>query len=62
MISLKPKEQLELSFSPSVNWYRLTREHRNEILDQLSLLLLSNLGETLDNTRSNKEDRSCLEK
>ena len=62
MISLKPKAQIELSFSPTVNWYRLTGDYRNEILDQLALLLLFNLGETSDKTRSNKEDRSCLEK
>lgn len=62
MISLKPKQQLELSFSPTVNWSCLTREHRNKILDQLSLLLLSNLGERSDKSGSNKEDQSCPEK
>lgn len=62
MISLKPKQQLELSFSPTVNWYRLPSEHRNEIVQQLSLLLLSNIGETPEKNRSNKEDWLCQEK
>ena len=44
MISLKSREQLELSFYPLICWRKLSRDRQHEILEQLSLLLLSNLG------------------
>ena len=59
MISLKSSEQLEVSFFPMLSWRKLSREQRQQILDQLSLLLLSNLAEEREQHQSTKEDQLC---
>lgn len=59
MISLKSSEQLELSFSPRVCWRKLCRDRQHEILDQLSLLLLSHLADEAKQDQSEQEDQLC---
>ncbi len=59
MIFLKSSEQLELSFSPMVCWKKLSRERQHEILDQLSLLLLSHLADEAKQDKSEQEDQLC---
>lgn len=62
MISLKSHEQMELSFFPRLNWGKLSQERQQQILDQLSLLLLSNLAEEREQHKSKQEDQLCPEK
>ena len=59
MISLKSREQLELSFSPRVCWSKLCHEIRHEILEQLSLLLLSSIEGKSEPAQPVKEDQLC---
>ena len=59
MISLKSNEQMELSFSPRVCWRKLSQERQHEILDQLSLLLLSHLADEAKQDQSEQEDQLC---
>jgi hypothetical protein len=59
MISLESKEQMELLFSPSICWRKLSQEIRHEILEQLSLLLLSSIEEKVGPVKRAKEDQLC---
>jgi len=59
MITLKSHEQMELSFFPRLSWRQLSRERQQQILDQLSLLLLSNLTEEREQHKSKQEDQLC---
>jgi len=59
MISSKLIDQLEFSFSAIVCWEKLSRENRQEILEQLSLLFLSSLAEGIAQNKSIKEDQLC---
>jgi hypothetical protein len=62
MILLKSREQLELLFSPLVYWRKLSREKQQELLEQLSLLLLSYLDQETKQHKSITEDQLCQEK
>jgi hypothetical protein len=62
MMLLKSSEQLELSFSPCVYWRKLSCEKQQELLEQLSLLLLSYLDHETKQHKSTEEDQSCQEK
>lgn len=62
MISLKSHEQMELSFYLRLSWQKLSQERQQQILDQLSLLLLSNLAEEREQHKSKQEDQLCPEK
>ena len=59
MIFLKSSEQLELSFSARASWRKLSRDSQHEILDQLSLLLLSHLADEAQQDKSEQEDQLC---
>ena len=61
MISLKSSTQMKLSFSlrQLADWRKLSGEEQHEILEQLSLLLLSNLEEQINQTKSEQEDQLC---
>ena len=57
---MKVEGQLELIFSPIICWSQLTQQSHKKVLDQLSLLLLSNITESKQG--ETKEDQSCQEK
>ena len=61
MISLKSSTQMELSFSlrQLADWRKLSGEEQHEILEPLSLLLLYNLEEEINQTKSEQEDQLC---
>ena len=64
MMSSKLKQQLEFSFSSPqrVDWRKLSCDHQHELLDQLSLLLMSFLSEESSTDKSEKEDLLCQAK
>ena len=56
---LKSNEQLELLFSPLLCWRKLSRTKQQELVEQLSLLLLSCLNQEPKHHKSTEEDQLC---
>jgi hypothetical protein len=60
MISLKSRAQMELSFSPhKLDWRKLSQSRQHELLEQLSLLFLSNLADKTQEDDLAKEEQLC---